>query len=58
MATPSTKQRLLIAEMEQQLGIKFKGSTVKEASKFISEHMRDYKAYQQYCQDLYEDYRY
>lgn len=48
MSNPTFKQRLLIAQMEHAYGIKFKGSTSKEASAFISRYSKDYSQYKQY----------
>lgn len=46
---PATEKQLsLIASMEQCLGKTFKGTTVKEASAFITKHMESYREEQEF----------
>ncbi|WP_442637797.1 hypothetical protein [Rossellomorea marisflavi] len=50
---PATQKQLsLISSMEQFLGKTFKGTTVKEASAFITKHMEEYQREQDFVFEM------
>ncbi|PGT80585.1 hypothetical protein [Bacillus sp. AFS040349] len=52
MRYPTDKQLNLIAKMELLIDVKFVGSTISDASRFISEHMDQYKEVQELAFDM------
>jgi len=52
MKPATEKQRLLIAKIERLVGVKFEGTTISEASAFISKHLDQYKKEQEFVFDM------
>ena len=52
MKNPTDKQLALIQKMEEQLDVKFEGTSIQDASQFISQHMEKYQEEQAFVFEM------